>query len=172
MLFNVAIFSYVDRKCSFFCALSLSCASLVMQLTVIERSILPTEWLETKSKSQQDETKMAGHDFKDMQQRVMDVMEEGGLWSKSSSMTTINLKDQPVIFEKESESNYKHGASKRIKSFAIYRFFISFHLISLLYQLFILSMIIGALEVTKTITRSDITQSEILLTIYLACFIG
>lgn len=130
----------MDHKCSFFCVLGLSAATLFMQFLMIERSSLPIDWLQSKS---DDETKMGNHNFKDMQ-KVTDVMDEGE-WSKSSSMSTINLRDQPVIFEKESESNYNH--CKNDKNYTVYRLMTSFHLLSLLYQMIILSIVIGALEV-------------------------
>ena len=115
-----------------------------MQIFMIERSTIPESWLEPQLQLQ--ETELDGHNFKDMQ-RVKDV--EGGLWSKSSSMSTINLRDQPVIFEKESDSNYIHGANanKKVKNYAIFRLMTSFHLFALLYQVAVLSAVIGALEV-------------------------
>lgn len=111
-----------------------------MQILIIERSSLPISWIQTKT---DDEVKMGDHNFKDMQQ-VLDTTEEGE-WSKSSSMSTINLRDQPVIFEKESESIYSH--CKKDKRNPVSRLISSFHFFSLLYQIIILSIVIGALKV-------------------------
>lgn len=121
-----------------------------MQLMLIETSTLPADWMDKSASIASNETQIQSSDFKNNNRnRNLDVMEEGGMWSKSSSMTTINLKDQPVIFEKESESNYKHGKSSGIdiKTYTIYRLATSSHLISLLYQIIVMSAIIGTLEV-------------------------
>lgn len=127
----------MDHTCSFFSILGISAANFVIQLLIVERSSLPATWLQLKS---DNEIKM-GDDLKDSQK----LTEEEGEWSKSSSMSTINLRDQPVIFEKESESNYNH--CKNEKKIVIYRLITSFRLLSLLYQIIILSIVIGALEV-------------------------
>lgn len=130
----------MDHRTSYYCGLGLSVTSLLMQFLMIERASLPVSWLQSYSDS---ETKMGDHHFKDMQQ--MPNATEEGEWSKSSSMTTINLRDQPVIFEKDSESNY--NCSKKDKSYPVYRLLASTHFFSLLYQIIVLSIVIGALKV-------------------------
>lgn len=115
---------------------------------VIERSTIPHSWL--KSRNQVD-NHLEDHNFKDMQ-KEMDVMEEG-LWSKSSSLSTINLRDQPIIFKKESDYNYNQDTSGRRKSkdSTFYRLITSLNLVSLIYQLVVLSAITSALEVRHLI---------------------
>ncbi|KAG2196555.1 hypothetical protein INT47_010394 [Mucor saturninus] len=134
-----AISSYVDHRSSYFCGIGLSITSLLMQLLMIEKSSLPVGWMKSKS---DNETEMGYHDFKDMQQ--MTNATEEGEWSKSSSMSTINLRDQPVIFEKDSESNYSR--SQKDKKNPIFHLLKSLHFFSLLYQITILSVVIGALK--------------------------
>lgn len=148
----VVLFNKVDHRCSFFCALGLCSISFILQLIMIERSSIPESWLEPELN--ESVTEMESHNFKDMQ-KVLDV--EGGLWSKSSSMSTINLRDQPVIFEKESESNYSHAANinKKMKNYIICRLVTSVHLISMLYQIIILGAVLGAVEVNQFIIILD-----------------
>ncbi|CAO3656931.1 unnamed protein product [Mucor hiemalis] len=127
--------------------------SFLLQLIMIERSSIPESWLEPELNVSVSE--LENHNFKDMQ-KVLDV--EGGLWSKSSSMSTINLRDQPVIFEKESESNYIHGANinKKMKNYIIWRLITSLHLISTLYQIVILGSVFGAVEPALSFKLSTI----------------
>lgn len=120
-----------------------------MQLLIIERSTIPAEWFTSRNR---DETNMDCHEFKDMQ-REMDVMEEGGVWSKSSSLSTVNLRDQPIIiYKKENEFEFHHSNNsnrKKHKEQSFIRLFTSFNFFSLIYQIIIISSIIGALEVLK-----------------------
>ncbi|GAA5802520.1 hypothetical protein HPULCUR_007987 [Helicostylum pulchrum] len=164
-----------DHKCSFVCILILSSACFILQLLVIERSTIPHTWL--KSRNQVD-THLEDHDFKDMQ-KEMDVMEEG-LWSKSSSLSTINLRDQPIIFKKESDYNYNqdttcgHRKSKDCSTF--YRLITSLNLVSLIYQLVVLSAITSALETALYVNlirahaiTDNIKQGIVLSTFLVPC---
>ena len=118
-----------------------------MQIFVIERFTIPSDWLETKGTKQVDhETEIQEHNFKDMQ-RELDIMEEGAMWSKSSSMSTINLRDQPIIFEKERDLSIKSNAKVVFQNLLVVRLVRSVQFISFLYQLVVITAIIGALKV-------------------------
>lgn len=92
------------------------------------------------------ETEMQEHHFKDMQ-RELNIMEEGAMWSKSSSMSTINLRDQPIIFEKEKESSIKSSAKVVLQNLLAVRLVRSAEFMACLYQLVAMTTILGALKV-------------------------
>ncbi|KAL7308366.1 hypothetical protein PS15m_011581 [Mucor circinelloides] len=141
------IFEHANQKVCFFCALALSCWTLMMQLVVIERCTIPKDWIESKETTQVDhETEMQEHHFKDIQ-RELNVMEEGAaMWSKSSSMSTINLRDQPIIFEKQKESSIKSSAKEVLQNLVVIRLVRSAEFMSCLYQLVAITAILGALK--------------------------
>lgn len=118
-----------------------------MQIFVIERFTIPSDWLETKGTKQVDyETEIQEHNFKDMQ-RELDIMEEGAMWSKSSSMSTINLRDQPIIFEKEKSTSTKSNAKIVFQNLLVVRLVRSAQFMSFVYQIVVITAIIGALKV-------------------------
>lgn len=118
-----------------------------MQLVVVERCTIPSDWIETKEAVQTDrETEMQEHHFKDMQ-RELNIMEEGAMWSKSSSMSTINLRDQPIIFEKEKESSIKSSAKIALQNLLVVRLMRSAEFMACVYQLVAITAILGALKV-------------------------
>ncbi|KAG2206334.1 hypothetical protein INT46_003570 [Mucor plumbeus] len=140
------IFDSFDHKVCFFSSLSLSCLTFIMQIFVIERFTIPSDWLETKGTKQVDyETEIQEHNFKDMQ-RELDIMEEGAMWSKSSSMSTINLRDQPIIFEKEKSTSTKSNAKIVFQNLLVVRLVRSAQFMSFVYQIVVITAIIGALK--------------------------
>ncbi|KAL9537625.1 hypothetical protein MBANPS3_011609 [Mucor bainieri] len=141
------IFEHANHKACFLCALALSCWTLLMQLVVIERCTIPSDWIESKQDiaHMEHETEMQEHHFKDMQ-RELNIMEEGAMWSKSSSMSTINLRDQPIIFEKEKESSIKSSAKVVLQNLLVVRLVRSAEFMACLYQLVAITAILGALK--------------------------
>jgi hypothetical protein len=118
-----------------------------MQIFVIERFTIPSDWLETKGTKQVDyEAEIQEHNFKDMQ-RELDIMEEGAMWSKSSSMSTINLRDQPIIFEKEKSTSTKSNTKIVFQNLLVVRLVRSAQFMSFVYQIVVITAIIGALKV-------------------------
>lgn len=102
--------------------------------------------LAKESSATSDETTHS-HDqnFESMQIEVTHVIEEEGVWSKSSSMSTISLRDQPIIFNEKSYNT--HRSKKGLKGSATFQLLTSVQFLSLMYQVMIVSTIIGALLV-------------------------
>lgn len=126
---------------SFYTALGLCGTAWMVQLFVIERSTIPEIWLVSKS-DMPDEPAMKDKEPK--QRETLDVM-EGGSWSKSSSLSTINLRDQPIIFEKEKETETKPKDS--IHDSILFRILTTIAILSLLYQLVVIATILETLKV-------------------------
>ncbi|KAI8639248.1 major facilitator superfamily domain-containing protein [Parasitella parasitica] len=137
------VFKYADHKACFFCALALSCLTLVMQICVIERCTIPSDWLETKEPYRADHhPEMQEDHFKEMQREL----EEGAMWSKSSSLSTINLRDQPIVFENEKDTNIRSTAKEAFQNLLVVRLVGSAQFLSCLYRLVVLAAIVGALK--------------------------
>lgn len=147
---SLALSHYISYFVSFYTALGFCTTAWIMQLFIIERSTIPEEWLESKSLTLQDETDMKGNssnEFRNVHhhRETLDVM-EGGSWSKSSSLSTINLRDQPIIFEKEN-AEITNKPKDSIHNSVMFRILTSIPILSLLYQVVIIAIILETLKV-------------------------
>ncbi|CEP14268.1 hypothetical protein [Parasitella parasitica] len=140
------VLEYSDHKVCFFCALALACLTLVMQICIVERCTIPSDWLETKESCQADHRPEMQENLFNEMQRELNIMEEGAMWSKSSSLSTINLRDQPIIFENEKDATMKSTTKEAFQNLLVVRLVGSAQFMSCLYQLVVLSAILGALK--------------------------
>lgn len=120
--------------------------SVIAQIVVIEKIAISDEWLtETSCKADNESAHVLDQNFNGIQLEATQVTEEEGSWSKSSSMSTINLRDQPIIFD---EKNYNyHSVKKGLKGSITLQLLTSIQFMALMYQVFIVSTVIGTLLV-------------------------
>jgi hypothetical protein len=142
---QLALSIYLNYRTSLLCALGLCALTIILQTIIIEKLAISDEWLNESSQTSEEEGQMHNQDFKSIQLDITRAVEEEGVWSKSSSMSTINLRDQPIIFDEK--SYISHQGKKSLKDSTTFQLLVSFHFLSLMYQVMIASIIIGVLMV-------------------------
>jgi hypothetical protein len=121
----IVLLDFIDFKACFFSAVILSGLNIITQIFVSEKSTLKANWMDQRL----DEEICAG-EFNSYQ-----INETEGEWSKSSSMSTINLKDQPIT---DQRTEYP---------ITVFQLLINARVLASLYQLLIAATVTGALEV-------------------------
>jgi hypothetical protein len=121
----IVLLDFIDFKACFFSAVILSGLNIITQIFASEKLTLKTNWMD-----QRLDEEICADEFNSYQ-----INETEGEWSKSSSMSTINLKDQPIT---DQRTEYP---------ITVFQLLINARVLASLYQLLIAATVTGALEV-------------------------
>ncbi|KAI7903195.1 major facilitator superfamily domain-containing protein [Cokeromyces recurvatus] len=163
-----ALYQYIGFKASLISSLIVSSLTFFMQLMITERPSA-TETPDSGSLRHKEET----HHFKE------DTEKGDSCCSHMSSMSTINLWDPSMISEEEMNSK---NMKKQLSNSVIFKSFISKDFATLMCQMILISIVLGALKVTllEKLTYQmyvinpiyqNIIMSTFLLPFSVSCFI-
>ncbi|KAI8366127.1 major facilitator superfamily domain-containing protein [Blakeslea trispora] len=132
-----AFYYYVSYQALLYSVLTVGIMPCLLQIMVIEKTSTLEEWLqpEQNTSSIQGELELKALSY------TRTMPETAGKWSKSSSMSTINL-NQPPVFEKE----MKDTMTLSFKESIFFCLLSSGQFMSLLYQIVAISIIVGTLK--------------------------
>ncbi|KAI9476273.1 MAG: major facilitator superfamily domain-containing protein [Benjaminiella poitrasii] len=170
------LYQYVGFRSSLVSSLIFSSLAFFMQLVVIEKPKVAS--LDSESLQLEREVSLK---IKNVRNQALD-MENGGLWSRSSSMSTINLRDYPAAAEEEANDKTVENNQRKVQNLVIFRLFAFTDFVALIIQMVIISAIVGSLKLALSaklmhqmhivdLTYQNIITATFLLPCSVSCFI-